>query len=349
MSFFTTSYKSTPKLSIIPFVHEDARCELPDLLERQTLLSRWLSDCFPEKNIAMVLLAGDASFRRYFRATIDAQSFVVMDAPPAHEDCTPFIAIANAFSASSVRLPHIHAMNLEQGFLLLSDFGDQQFLSLLNSQTADALYRSAIDTLVTLQNTVPFPSLPAFDAQLYWREFDIFLTWYVKKNLGKNLSDSQESQLRAHYQWLIDSAEQQPQVFVHRDYHSRNLMMCADNQLGILDFQDAVRGPVTYDLVSLLRDCYVAWPNEKVTNWVNYFYEKLRHEKTPLSADFDTFLRWFDWMGLQRHLKCLGIFSRLYFRDNKNGYLKDIPRVLHYALSVCDRYSELSALGAWLR
>ena len=330
---------------------------------RLSALRAWLAIVFPGKSYVVAPLAGDASFRRYFRATVyfqakvlisangretlphseinSSQTFIVMDAPPEKENCDAFIAIANAFRDSAVRFPKIISHNLEQGFLLLPDFGDRQLLLLLDNHSADQLYRLSMDALLQIQRceTIKDYHLPCFNDDLYWREFSILDTWYIKKNLNKTLSDADQNELKKCYQLLIHSADAQPQVFVHRDYHSRNIMVCEDGELGILDFQDAVLGPITYDLVSLLRDCYVEWPVNQIEKWVRYFYEKLN-----LSVDFNTFMRWFDLMGLQRHLKCLGIFSRLYYRDGKEGYLKEIPRVLNYAITICDKYPELGSL-----
>ena len=311
---------------------------------RQLQLNAWLAAIFPGESIVIKPVAGDASFRRYFRAQVGAQSYIAMDAPPEKEDCGSFIEIATAFKNTSVRFPTIYFSDVSQGFLLLADFGDQQLLPLLSLETADRLYGLAMKTLGSMQAAATVKNLPEFNDVLYWREFAIFSEWYLEKNLKKVLSTAEETVLREQYQLLIDAAKAQPQVFVHRDYHSRNLMVCDDGVLGILDFQDAVIGPITYDLVSLLRDCYIDWPLEKTEQWVFDFYQQCN-----ISTDFSTFLRWFDWIGLQRHLKCLGIFSRLSYRDQKHGYLNDIPRVLNYALSVCDRYPELATLGKILR
>ena len=309
--------------------------------ERQLCMQEWLTSLFPAKSLLVLPLAGDASFRRYFRATIDSQNFIVMDAPPEKENCKSFIEIARAFERASVRFPTIISEEICDGFLLLTDFGDRSLLMALNTDSVDSLYQSAFDALLHMQKHKMV--LPNFNDALYWREFEIFDTWYVKKNLNKTLSHHDEQQLKKCYQLLIDSAHNQPPVFVHRDYHSRNIMVCDDGQLGILDFQDAVLGPITYDLVSLLRDCYVAWPVVQTEQWVHDFYQQ-----TKLSVGFETFLRWFDLMGLQRHLKCLGIFSRLYFRDGKMSYLKEIPRVLSYVMHVCDRYPEFAPLKSIL-
>lgn len=320
-----------------------------DVNDRVSLMHDWLSRHFQHSDFSVSPLAGDASFRRYFRAQSNNQPYIVMDAPPEKENCDAFIAIATAFASSPVRFPIIIASDRQNGFLLLSDFGDRQLLPLLNDTTVDALYRDAMDALLLMQshNTTSNYSLPHFDEALYWREFDILDSWYIQKHLGKSLSSSMNNQLKTHYANLISALQQQPAVFVHRDYHSRNIMLCDDNQLGILDFQDAVIGTITYDLVSLLKDCYIAWPRHRIENWVRYFFDALtKHNR--IQCDFATFMMWFDFAGLQRHLKCLGIFSRLYYRDNKAGYLKDIPRVLNYVIDVCDRYPEFSGLKAIL-
>jgi len=314
--------------------------------ERLAAMREWVATKFPGSAFSIAPVAGDASFRRYFRVIIDTQSFIVMDAPPDKEDCHPYVAVARAFENSRAQFPRVIAENVEQGYLLLSDFGDQQLLSALHPDSADRLYRAAMDALIPIQHCTDVPNyvLPNFDAALYWREFSILDTWYIKKNLDKKLSDGDAAQLKKIYQFLIDALAEQPVVFVHRDYHSRNIMLCENNTLGILDFQDAVRGPITYDLVSLLRDCYIAWPDEKINQWVNYFHTQLKNDNQLDGVDFATFMRWFDFAGLQRHLKCLGIFSRLHYRDHKNNYLKEIPRVLEYVMKVCDKYPELYGL-----
>lgn len=311
-------------------------------------LTEWLSSLFPKFSI--LPLSGDASFRRYFRVSTEVDSFIVMDAPPDKENCSAFVTIAKAFENSSLRFPKIFAMDHTLGFLLLSDFGDRQLLSVLNKNSANDLYVSAMNILFQMQrdNSTLKINFHLFDSAAFWGEFEIFNTWYLEKNVNLVLSADQKIQLKNTYEWLIESALSQPTVFVHRDYHSRNIMICHDHQMGILDFQDALMGPITYDLVSLLRDCYIAWPEDKIQQWVFFFYQKLINSR-QISVDFATFMRWFDLMGLQRHIKCLGIFSRLYFRDQKSGYLKDIPRVLCYAVSVCEKYPELSGIGNLLK
>src|SRR3990167_8853449 len=277
---------------------------------RTNQLTTWVQSYFDPSAVSIMPLAGDASFRRYFRVQTEAGSAVLMDAPPEKEACDAFINIIDIFKTAPVRFPKIIAKNLSQGFLLLTDFGDRQLLSLLSQGSVDGWYTKAMDALSLMQShyRIPVhPTLPHFD---YWREFTIFHEWYLGENKKRSLSSQSFEKLKNLYQRLVENAKAQPQGFVHRDYHSRNLMVCEDNILGILDFQDAVIGPLTYDLVSLLRDCYIAWPLEKIRQWVKYYYDKV-----DVAVDFETFLRWFDWTGLQRHLKCLGIFSRLSYRD----------------------------------
>lgn len=318
--------------------------------ERAQALQNWVSGVLPDVHFQITPLAGDASFRRYFRVLTDKESFVAMDAPPSHEDCKPFVAIDQALLKTDVRAPMIFAKNLTLGFLLLSDFGDTQLQSVLDDQNAEHSYHLAMQDLLSIQTCshVENYSLPNFDENLYWKEFEIFSTWYVQKNLNLAISAQTELMLKNTYRLLINSANSQPQVFVHRDYHSRNLMCCADGRLGILDFQDAVMGPITYDLVSLLKDCYVAWPKKLVESCVALFYEALLKRNKINFIAFNDFLKYFDLMGLQRHIKCLGIFSRLAYRDNKQNYLKEIPRVLNYVLETCEQYPEYSDLKNFL-
>ena len=309
-------------------------------------LKEWVSGILPEIDFQITLLAGDASFRRYFRIKTERDHFIAMDASPLHENCQPFVLIDQILLKIDVRVPIILAKNFNLGFLLLSDFGDTQLLSVIDHQNADYFYDLAMQNLLKIQTSEAISA--KFDAELYWKEFDIFFNWYLKENLKLIISTEIESTLKNLYQKLIDSAIAQPQVFVHRDYHSRNLMVCEDGALGILDFQDAVMGAITYDLVSLLKDCYIDFSREKIKHWVRLFYDYLLQQHKIQSILFDEFLKYFDLMGLQRHIKCLGIFSRLTYRDHKSGYLKEIPRVLNYIITVCDDYPEFLELKNFL-
>jgi aminoglycoside/choline kinase family phosphotransferase len=292
--------------------------------------------------------SGDASFRRYFRAQRDADSYIVMDAPPEKESCGAFIYVTELLLEVGLHVPRIVARDLERGFLLLSDLGTRLYLDALNDASVDRLYGDALGALATLQSCAPADgTLPPYSRELLLFEMSLFRDWLLHTHLGMQIDARQDSVLQRSFQALAGSALQQPRVCVHRDYHSRNLMVSERHNPGILDYQDAVTGPVTYDLVSLLRDCYIAWPHARVEAWVAGYYELALQTGIlrPEVADDKTFLRWFDWMGVQRHLKAAGIFARLHHRDGKSAYLGDIPRTLGYVTEVCGRYPELGELG----
>lgn len=286
--------------------------------------------------------SADASFRRYFRVREGGESFIVMDAPPAQEDTRPFIRVAELLGEAGLHVPQIRARDIEQGFLLLSDLGDRLYLSVLDAGSVDELYGDALVALLNLQqHTVP-DWLPAYDESQLMREMALFADWYLQRHLGLDLTTRQQDILQHSFQHLAAVALEQPRVIVHRDYHSRNLMIAEPNP-GVIDFQDAMHGPITYDLVSLLRDCYIAWPREQVEQWVAGYYQQLRDVRLlDASINFEAFLRWFDLMGIQRHLKASGIFARLNYRDAKPGYLADIPRTLGYVFEVAKDYAELA-------
>lgn len=263
-----------------------------------------------------------------------------MDAPPEHEDCRPFVHVAELFGAAGVHVPKVLAQDIEQGFLLLTDLGSTTYLEVLDESNADRLYRSANEALVKIQMASREGVLPAYDEALLTREMQLFPDWYVAKHLGLSLTDKQQQVLQQTFDLLNRNILAQGQVYVHRDYHSRNLMVCDDNP-GILDFQDAVFGAITYDLVSLLKDAYIRWDEERVLDWAVRYWEKARKAGLPVPADFGEFYRDFEWMGAQRHIKVLGIFARLYHRDGKDGYLKDMPLVSKYLRKACERYVQL--------
>ena len=314
-------------------------------MERTQLLENWIKDQFPEKVFTLKPASADASFRRYFRVFIDDRTFVVMDAPPQHEDCRPFLQVADILSATGVHVPNILAQNLEHGFLLLSDLGNTTFLQALTSDTArvDQLYADAIDALIQMQLSQRTEGLPDYDETLLLRELNLFPDWYIAKHLGKALSDQQTVMLSTIFARILANNLAQPKVLVHRDYHSRNLMVSTPNP-GIIDFQDAVVGPVTYDLVSLFKDAYVYWDEERVLDWVIRYWEKARKAGLPVGDDFGAFYRGVEWMGLQRHLKVAGIFARLTLRDGKPQYLADAPRFINYIRATASRYRELKPL-----
>jgi N-acetylmuramate 1-kinase len=316
--------------------------------ERKSALAAWLeSDCGLQP-ISLQAMAGDASFRRYFRIHTQTGSLVVMDAPPVQENCRSYVAVANALRSMGLNAPEIIAADLERGFLLITDFGDLTYLKTLNAQNADPLYQQALNALATLQScrSVPDSSIPPFTRQVMWQEWAWHKEWFLEKLLGLQ-SAAEEKELDASYALIVESAATQPQVFMHRDYHSANLMVLPAQGVGILDFQDAFIGPLTYDLVSLLRDCYIDWPEERVHHWVLDYQKKLQ-QRGLLDVDPQVILRWFDWMGMQRHLKALLTFARKYVRDQQPQYLNYIPRTLKYLQNVSQRYPELSLLNKYL-
>ena len=313
--------------------------------ERLTQLKKWLHEQTGQE-CELAPASSDASFRRYFRIGLEQGSRIVMDAPPEQEDCRPFIHVAALLQGAGLNAPEIIAADLDEGFLLLGDLGNTTYLEVLNTETVDGLYGDALGALIGIQTCVDTASaeLPAYDEAMLQTELDLFKDWYLEKHSGVSLNAEQQAVWQQTCQILISSALEQPTVCVHRDYHSRNLMQVeAGRNPGILDFQDAVIGPVTYDLVSLLRDCYISWPCQQVEEWVDGFYEQAVHSGI-VNADRISekqFLKWFDLMGVQRHLKAIGIFARLLHRDNKEGYIQDIPRTLSYVMDVCQRSPEL--------
>ncbi len=333
--------------------------------QRLELLTQWLNKVMDGGAIHIAPASADASFRRYFRvktgvktgvknSTADSGgSLIVMDAPPDKEDTTPFIAISRLLTSVGVNVPRVIETDAHRGFLLLSDLGDQPYLDALNDQTVETLYADALNALLEMQRGVSITdsNLPAYDLALLMQEMELFREWYLRRHCNLTLTAQQQEQLDVVFQLLAESALAQPQVFVHRDYHSRNLMVTSENNPGILDFQDAVIGPVTYDLVSLLRDCYIQWPRERVEQWaLAYLHRAADAGVVEIKSEHtdETLLRWFDWMGIQRHLKAAGIFSRLNLRDGKPGYMEDIPRTLGYVREVSARYPELRDLHTLL-
>jgi len=312
-------------------------------------LERWLGAQFPSLPCTLAPASADASFRRYFRAQLgDGRSFIVMDAPPDKEDCRPFLHVAGLFAAAGAHVPAIHARDLAAGFLLLEDLGAATYLDCLErKEDPNPLYAAATDSLVRIQLASRPGELPEYDHALLKRELDLFPDWYLARELKKQLAAADQQLLQDAFALLLANNLAQPRVYVHRDYHSRNLMR-SDPLPGILDFQDAVYGPITYDLVSLLRDAYVRWEEAQVIDWAARYWEKARKAGLPVRSDFAEFYRDFEWMGAQRQLKVVGIFARLCHRDGKARYLADIPRVLGYLLGACRRYRELAPLARLL-
>jgi N-acetylmuramate 1-kinase len=337
---------------------------LPDASDsRLAALTRWVVEDLGFAGGRIEPASADASFRRYFRVTRGADSYIVMDAPPDKEDVAPFVRVAQALAGMNLNVPIVLARDEPQGFLFLSDLGTRLYLGELKAfdelealdglkakGKVDRLYSEALKALVTLQTAggAAARDLPAYDHALLLREMELFPEWFLGRHLGLIVGDEERAMLGRLFDALVRAALSQPSGFVHRDYHSRNLLVTTDNSPGILDFQDAVRGPVTYDAVSLLKDCYIAWPAERVRGWVSAYREQLIMAGIAAGEDTEAFVRWFDLMGLQRHIKVLGIFARLYYRDGKAGYLKDLPRVLDYARATAMAYPETAEFAEFL-
>jgi N-acetylmuramate 1-kinase len=323
---------------------------LPDA--RLDLLSSWAGSTIGSADFAIAPASIDASFRRYFRITPVTPwrghaTLIAMDAPPPQEDCRPFVHVAHLLSAAGLHAPAVLTGDIPRGFLLLADLGTRTYLAALDGTSAPELYADAIDALIRWQRATHDGELPLYDEALLTRELNLFPDWYVAKHLGVALTSTQAAALAGAFRLILDNNLAQPRVFVHRDYHSRNLMVAEPNP-GVLDFQDAVVGPVTYDLVSLLRDAYIAWDEELQIDWAVRYWERARTAGLPVGDDFGNFFRDFEWMGVQRQLKVLGIFARLAHRDGKRIYLDDMPRVMAYLRRACERYRALHPLLALL-
>ena len=319
---------------------------------RVELLSAFTARALSTAAYALAPASVDASFRRYFRVTPEAPwrghaTLIVMDAPPPMEDCRPFVHVSSLLREAGLNAPAVLAEDLEHGFLLLTDLGTRTYLAALDAKSAPALYSDAINALIRWQQATRDGELPPYDEALLARELALFPDWYVAKHLGISLTPAQERVLAETFRRILDNNLAQPRVYVHRDYHSRNLM-CGQPNPGILDFQDAVAGPITYDLVSLLRDAYIEWNEELQIDLAVRYWQRARVAGLPVDADFSGFWREFEWMGVQRQLKVLGIFARLYHRDGKAAYLDDMPRVLRYLRKACERYDALHPLRALL-
>lgn len=318
--------------------------------QRQAALQRWLREDCQLSGFDLAPASGDASFRRYFRISLnDGRSLIAMDAPPEKEDCAPFVEVTGRLAGSGVHVPQIQAQDLEKGFLLLEDLGEQLYLDVLDEQCVETLYRDAIDALLRFQGQGNSEGLPPYDAALLQREMALFPEWLLQRHLGLSLSSVEQAVLLQTFSLLVENALQQPRVLVHRDYHSRNLLVSESGNPGIIDYQDAVYGPITYDLVSLLRDCYIRWPLANVDRWVQDFTEQAVAGGLVDQAQSHKLPAWFDLMGVQRHLKAAGIFARLYHRDEKPGYLGDIPRTLGYVVEVAERRPEIGPLAGFIQ
>ncbi|MFZ1389170.1 MAG: phosphotransferase [Thiolinea sp.] len=311
-------------------------------------LTEWVNTLPDWQGASLAPASADASFRRYFRVTKDNNTAIAMDAPPEKENCAPFVDITSRLQEAEVAAPAIYAQNLLDGFLLLEDFGNLPLLNLLDPLNADPLYESAMDALLHIQQA-DIEGLPEYSTEFLRREVDLMPEWFLKKHLGFAEEDIPYKLIDTTFNNLIEAVLEQPVSFVHRDYHSRNLMLTKEDKLGVIDYQDAVWGPITYDLVSLLRDCYVVWPQQRVKRWALAFHKEAINAGVLPPIDEISFLRWFDLMGLQRHLKVLGIFARLNHRDGKSSYLKDLPLTLSYVLTVGAQHPETCRLVEWMR
>jgi len=322
------------------------------LADRLIEINNFLQKQWPHADFRVVPLSGDASFRRYFRVQVAELSWVLMDAPGQQADCQRFVDICQAYAEAGIQVPTIVAADLPAGLLLLSDLGDELLQFGLDVSNVGAWYQRALSLLPAIRSVqqVGFGDLPRFDSAFLLRELQIFNDWFIGKHLGLSLSVEKQALVQQAFDLLIASALAQPQAGMHRDFHSRNLMMLPQQKLAVIDFQDAVIGPVSYDAVSLLKDCYLTWPSALIAELREQFLQQLK-ANTVLPPTYSSwqFKRDFDLMGLQRHLKVLGIFCRLWYRDGKAGYMADLPRVFAYVLEACDQYEELHDFADWLR
>ncbi len=308
---------------------------------RLALIYKWVEADLNIKNFTIEVASADASFRRYFRLISGDNTWIIMDAPPEKENCEAFIKMAQLLESANVQAPHIYHFDEALGFMQLSDLGNTAYLDKLNDVTVDELYRAAIKSIIKMQKIKVV--LPEYDSNLLKSEMSLFNDWFINRHLKLSLNTQQEAVLNETLSLLSDSALRQDAAFVHRDFHCRNLMMTNVNNPGVIDFQDAVNGPCSYDLVSLIKDCYIAWPRKKQLQWID-LYLSLSDFKLEKQA----FIKSLDFMGMQRHMKAIGIFSRLNYRDAKPGYLNDIPRTMAYVIDVCHRYTELKPFSELL-
>jgi aminoglycoside/choline kinase family phosphotransferase len=316
-------------------------------LTRELQITEWLNNILKNQEYTIKPASSDASFRRYFRIVSSNQSYILMDAPPEKENSKPFVEIANVLFNAGLNVPKIHKADFKKGFLLLSDLGNKTYLDELNQQNASLLYRDAYLALIKIQKNADTQSLKPYNDSLLMKELSLFPDWYLKLHKSYQMNDSEKNILGLTFDLLIKNINSHTQVFVHRDFHSRNLMFCNGDlgeNPGILDFQDAVKGSIVYDLVSLFKDAYIVWNEEEMMDWLIRYWEKAKQNKLKVQDDFAEFYRDFEWMGVQRHLKVLGIFARLNYRDHKANYLSDLPAVENYLRRACERYKDLHPL-----
>lgn len=306
-------------------------------------IKTWL-DTTPYKEYEISIASADASFRKYYRLSKNDKTFLLMDSSLEKDSLTPFIDVTSKLLDVNVNAPKILEKNLKDGFLIIEDFGNIHYLNILDANNFKDLYSKAIDTIITMQDA-DTKSLPLYDKAFLHFEMDLMKDWYLEKNLKVTLCEAQKNIIKSSLETISEVVLSQPQnVFVHRDYHSRNIMLTRDNKIGVIDYQDAMRGAITYDLVSLLKDCYIEYDRQEIEKLVLEF-----RDKKGLDTSDDEFLKWFDFMGMQRHIKVLGVFSRLFLRDGKDGYIKDIPLTLKYTIDAANRYDETKELAKFLK
>ncbi len=314
------------------------------MTERLDRARQWVQNVLGVRSVELQPASSDASYRRYFRVHARDASMILMDAPPDREDCRPYVAVSDLLERAGVHVATIHARDLDSGFLLLEDLGQRCYLDELDADSAPTLYDDALETLLAMQSRVPASAVADYDSGLVMQELSLFGDWFLRRHLGIDTDGTAGGVLSKSFRFLADRFEEQARVFVHRDYHSRNLMRTPARNPGVLDFQDAVAGPAAYDAVSLLRDVYIEWPRERVETWLRDYHRDALSLGIPIATGADEFLRDADLVGAQRHLKIAGIFCRLYYRDGKSGYLRDIPLTLRYLMGECARQPELAAL-----
>ncbi len=314
---------------------------------RLAQLHEWIKEILGDVPYTLEPASEDASFRRYFRLRSEQGQYIAVDAPPEKESNEAFAKVTHLLEAEGLHVPHIHYSFLDSGYFLLDDFGNTLLLDILDAENADSLYGNALEALTVIQQ-IPADSLPKYSQELLLQEMELFQQWFLIQLLDVKMSDSSVQVLSSAFAHLKNNALDQPQVFVHRDYHSRNLMKIDTRWPGIIDYQDAVCGPLTYDAVSLLRDCYIQWPPDRVQAWALDYRDRIMEKDIVSHIAEEPFLKWFDLMGIQRHLKAIGIFARLNLRDKKPGYLKDIPRTLEYIKSVAPKYPETQELADFI-
>ena len=316
-------------------------------MTRELQIATWLNNTLKNQEYTINPASSDASFRRYFRVVSNNQSYILMDAPPDKENSKPFVDIANILFKAGLNVPKIHEADLKEGFLLLSDLGNKTYLEALNPQNAASLYQDAYIAVINIQKNAETHALRVYDDSLLRQELQLFPDWYLKFHKSYVLNDSEKNILNLTFDLLINNIRSHTEVFVHRDFHSRNLMVCDGEPRqnpGILDFQDALKGSIVYDLVSLFKDAYIVWEEEKIIDWLIRYWELAKKNGLKVQEDFAEFYRDFEWMGVQRHLKVVGIFARLNYRDHKANYLNDLPAVENYLCRACERYKELHPL-----